>query len=257
MGTAGAAEAAAREIRALFGEDRTTHPGVLHVAAVWEAPDGRLLNLRIGPQTPKSDTDTFVLEWARARADAIVTTGRILRDERELQLGDERRERLGLAAWRRQVLGKVDPPSVLVLSRGEGLDFDHPVFASPRRIVVTGAAAAQRLGPVAAARGIEVVSRPEPGLVDTLGWAKQRGFETTLVEAGPSTNRSLYGPWPRVDELLLSRCQASALPAGVAGEPFVTLQQIRSSGLQETARQTREEAGHPWTFTRYTRDRPQ
>ena len=70
--------------RVLLGPGLDRALGVLHVAAVWETPDGRYRTLRVGEGAIRSASDAVVLSAARARADAIVTTGRILRDEPEL-----------------------------------------------------------------------------------------------------------------------------------------------------------------------------
>jgi hypothetical protein len=62
----------------LYGPGFEPREGVLHVTAV--AGLARR-TLRIDEHTPKSLADTVALNLARARADAIVITGKLLRDE--------------------------------------------------------------------------------------------------------------------------------------------------------------------------------
>ena len=67
-------------LEALYGvRELPRAAGVLHVAAVWAERPDRLTVLEITAQTPKSDDDAFALSLARARADAVLTTGAILR----------------------------------------------------------------------------------------------------------------------------------------------------------------------------------
>ena len=71
-----------RRVAALYGEvDWRGARGVLQVAAV---ADRAWVAIAIGPAAPSSATDRFVLGFARARSDAIVTTGAILRAEPDL-----------------------------------------------------------------------------------------------------------------------------------------------------------------------------
>ena len=65
-----------------FGAVPGMEKGALHVAAVWRPAGGdRNVVLRISDQTPSSEVDFLLLNLARARAEAIVTTGRILHEE--------------------------------------------------------------------------------------------------------------------------------------------------------------------------------
>jgi hypothetical protein len=107
-----------------------------------------LETIAIGPHSPKSATDFFLLNLARARADAIVTTGKILRDEPavEHRLQGADGEPAALAAWRRERLGKREPPCSVVLTTGREIDLFHPLFRSaPRVIILTGESAAGAL----------------------------------------------------------------------------------------------------------------
>lgn len=239
---------------------------MIHVASAWQAPDdGEWFSLRIGPETPRSPTDAFVLGLARARARAIVTTGRILRDEPGLVHRDDTAEGVALAIWRRERLGLDEPPQLVVLSRGSDLDLAHPAFAASRAIWVTGHAAAEaataraRLSAVgrsdaqADALGLEVIGRDRPGLLDTIALLHARGLAPVLVEAGPNTASVLYEEEGRVDELLLSICHAPSLAKSVRGARQPGADALARAGLVECSRQSRAEPNGRWTFTRHRR----
>ncbi len=251
-----AARCAAR-IREIFEDDLQAPPGVLHVTAVWQDAGGRLFTLRIGASTPRSATDAFVLGVARARCDAVVTTGRILRDEPEVlhRLPDD------LAAWRRQRLGRREPPLTVVLTARHDVDLAHPLLAR-RALVVTSRDAAPRL--VARVReagrgdGIEVVGRTAPSLRDLLSFLREeRGLADVCVEAGPATTAALYTEPPCVDELMLSVYLGSALPRGVRGGAFLgpgVLERVfpEPESLCRRFRRDEPESG-PWLFCRHRR----
>ena len=118
-------------IARLYGDDVDwcTATGRLHVAAIHAASERVLA---IGPAAPPSETDRFVLGLARARADVIVTTGSILRAEPELvhRFAETPQADAAFAAWRRSVLGRADPPRLLVLSASGDLPKAHPAFAA-------------------------------------------------------------------------------------------------------------------------------
>ena len=219
-------------VRQLYGTDLPVAGGVIHPTAVWQAPDGRFLTLRINADTPRSRHDRFALNLCRARADALVTTGRILREESLLSpdlLGDGPEVR-ALAAWRREVMGRPDQPLALVLTSGRGLDLDHPFFhAAATPIILTGHEAAESLMPGALARSIEIVDRDRPSIYSALDYLRnEAACRTVTIEAGPSTSRSLYRPVLEVDELLLSVYRSPGLPQSVAGGEF-----LPSSELQD------------------------
>lgn len=211
----------AKRIRALYGDDLLSSAGALHVTSVWSGAGGRLFTLRIGPACPRSATDSFVLELTRARADAIVTTGQILRDEPGLRTELEDPE---LVAWRRERLGKSEAPLTVVLSRRT--DLEHPLLAAPDAVV------------------------RHAGLRETLAWLREeRGATTVAIEAGPSTTRALYDEPLAVDELLLSICHLPALPAGVQGGELGDLAHLTSRFPRRSER-TREEESGAWSFLR-------
>ncbi|MEM9491879.1 MAG: hypothetical protein AAGC55_22225, partial [Myxococcota bacterium] len=143
--------------------------GVVHVTAVWARDH---LTLRINAETPRSEWDWFALNAARARADAIITTGKILREEPEVShaIQGPGRAAEGLTEWRRQVLGKTEPPYLLVLTSGRGLpergrlaDWHPALRGATRPILYTGSAAAHTLVSTAGPR-IRVVAAEQPGV---------------------------------------------------------------------------------------------
>jgi len=74
-----------RAALALFGSPLDTRPAVSHSTAVWRADEDQpVLSIRINEHSPKSELDFLALHIGRARADAIIITGKILREEPEL-----------------------------------------------------------------------------------------------------------------------------------------------------------------------------
>lgn len=230
----------------LFGEaiDWRRASGVVHVAAI-EARSRSVL--AVGPGAPSSATDRFVLGFARARADAIVTTGAILRAEPELvhRFADDPDDDRLWQAWRREVVGRSDAPCVLVLSERGWIPPTHPALSAPgRRILWTRTAAPPRPGAgEPAALGTQRLElRLDPGgvgegvggaaasLERAIAWLRAEvGATTIAIEAGPAATLGLYrraaerrsarpSP-PTIDELLLSLFAGVGAPL-VAGEAF-------------------------------------
>lgn len=199
------AERCEARIRALYGTGLPRSVGVLHVVAVWEAPGPSDCVMRIGPDTPKSATDLFVLDVARARADVIVATGKILRDEPRVRHAYRSDAAADLEAWRSLVLCRDEPPRSAILTSGRDLDLDHPLLRDANRpLVYTSPLAARRLAEAAAARGIEVIGRERLSIRDLVSDLELRGARTISIEAGPTTAVPLYEPRPLVRELMLS-----------------------------------------------------
>ena len=196
-----------------------------------------------------------MLALAEARADAIVTSGRNLRHEPQLVHAIDGPHAADLPEWRRHQLGRTEPPWTAVLSAGERVDLDHPIFRRwTRPMIFCTSANAARLAEAAAARGIEVVGRERPSLASLLEHLRvERGCRTLLLEVGPSTAAEMYPERPGVDELLLSVCSAERVEEAAKGEPFIPIEQLAAAGLELVSEVEREEESGLWLFQRYCR----
>ena len=253
-----AAPTTAREVAdalsTLFGDDFAPTPGVLATMATWDAPTGRFV-LRVGAGAPKSATDFFVLQHTRARADAIVTTGKILRDEPRLayDLEGSPAQRDALHAYRSDVLGKRHAAKVYVLTSGKDLDLEHPAFrswATPVLAVPDDATSA--VLDEAARRGI-AIERFARLDVRALVTSLRTRFETVTIEAGVTTARSLYDAPSLVDELVLGRFLGPTLTDAAKGAAFLDDAALeRALGPRRSDHRVDEPSG-PWAFARYRR----
>jgi riboflavin biosynthesis pyrimidine reductase len=257
-----------QRLASLFGEvDWRAARGLLQIAAI--SASTRAV-LAIGPHAPRSATDRFVLGFARARADVIVTTGAILRAEPDLvhRTADDPDVEAAFRIWRASILGKLDPPSLIVLSRSGDLPLDHPAIAAAASgIVWTSREGRARLGPLVGplavepgAGSIDAQERGSDdgrGLIDALALGR---FETVLLEAGPRTTRVLYAsrgeaPAVRLDELLLSRFEGPVAPAAL-GPPFVSEAALTARFPRPATSVRVEEPSGVWRFDRYRTDPP-
>ncbi len=239
--------------RELVGDDPARAGRVLHVASVWRDTAGAARVLRIGPTTPRSRHDTFLLSLARARAEAIVTTGRILREEPALTHGlrGPPELRAALAAWRRERLVLDSPPWLLVLSSGRELDPTHPAFHGPTRpLLFVPARAANAVRERFSATDVRVASLPEPSARLALDHLRRLGAKRITIEAGPSTARELYAEPARVDELWLASYAGDAPPAEAIGEPFVDETRLAAVLPEASTPSVRNEPSGAWVFTR-------
>lgn len=261
----------AGQIDALYGPvDWTRAAGCLHVAAI-DASSGDVI--AIGPAAPRSPTDRFVLGFARARADVILTTGSILRSEPDLvhRYSEDAEEQAGWAAWRRDVLGRAESPRLLVLSASGRFPLDHPALTSARGWIWTTEVGAAHLE--GAPSGLEIVTAPAT-LSDPVSAAVDFALSeqasasgtpdrvTVSVEAGPTAAARLYAPRDEavdaqsagVDELLLS-CFEGTLSEAARGPSFVAAS-LRSRRLGSVRSAVRvDEASGAWTFERYRAER--
>lgn len=238
--------------RELLGDDPARAGRVLHVAAVWQSGAGVARVLRIGPETPTSPHDAFLLSLARARAEAIVTTGKILREEPALTHGllGPPALRSALAAWRRERLVLGLDPWLLVLSSGRGLEPAHPAFHAPLRpLLFVPAAAATGLRERFAETDARVVSVPKPDVRLALEHLARLGAKRITIEAGPTTARELYAEPVRVDELWLASFGGRPAEA-VVGEPFVDEARLAAALPEASLPVARDEASGRWSFSR-------
>lgn len=272
-----------RQIESLYGQvDWPRQDGVLHVAAIASRPR---VAIRIGPAAPASGTDRFVLGLARARADAIVTTGAILRAEPALlhRYAEDERAQQDLSRWRAEVLSRSAPPALIVLSGSGRFPLDHPAVAAARAgCVWTSGEGARRLGSRLGALSVQQDeevgaegSTAAGALARLIAWARRReAFSTISIEAGPSATTALYALPPKrasashaesdaggdhdrrspggVDELLLSTFEGPLAQQAI-GPDFVSQDSIQARlGVARSCAARQEESG-PWRFERYRR----
>lgn len=246
-------------LRTMYGSDLSGASGVMHVAAVWRTSGHGFVTLRINSETPKSSHDYFVLNVARARADAIITSGRILREELELthEISGPAGTGVAIASWRSEVARKPAPPTSLVLTSGRHLDLDHPIFhGAGSKVVFTTPKAAASLREGEIKPGIRIVGRSEVGPREAVEFLRMEcGAETVSIELGPTSAGALYDRPSLVDELLMSILDTPTIPESVVGPPFIdaaTLDRVlstRSSPFR--VGETRGSGG--WAFVRYAR----
>jgi riboflavin biosynthesis pyrimidine reductase len=243
-----------RATRALFGSALDTRPAVSQSFAAWRSSqEAPLTTININDHAPKSELDWLALHVARARADGIIITGKILRDEPTLSYSLQADPRWGnaLAQWRERRWGIVDPPWLLILTSSGDIDFAHPVFHGwCRPVILTSDRTATRK---LAAAPCPVVSDEAPSLRQAIQHLHlARDCECVSVEAGPSTARDLYERPMLVKELLLSVYLEPELDERAQGDPLVTLSEIRRLFHNETSATHRDGDEH-WSFYRLRR----
>lgn len=235
-----------------FGKDPADERGVLHTAAVWEGPNGPRV-LRIGEHAPKSPTDFFLLHLARARADFVVTTGKILRDEPALtyDLGVGAGFADALLDYRRRYVGTAARGKVAVLTRGD-LDLGHRALHGwAEAWLFVPATAPSDLDERAAMHGLRVVRFPELGLDQALDAIRQDGARTISIEAGITTTAERYTRGVGFDELVLTRYLEPSIDCRAIGGRFperATLERIL--GPARTTFEVREPSGL-WVVDRF------
>ncbi len=180
-----------RAARVLFGSALDSRPLVSHSGAVWNDPESELLTtLRIGEYQPKSDLDFLALHIGRARADAIVITGKILRDEPALHYDLRADPRWGdaLVEWRERRWGLWEPPWLLILTGSGQLDFAHPAFHGwARPVIFTSDQTAERK---LADSPVPVVADAEPDIRKAIHHLHAaRDCQCVSIEAGPVDGR--------------------------------------------------------------------
>ena len=227
--------------------------GVIHVTSVWRRDENCHLTLRLGPETPTSHHDAFMLALCRARADAIVTSGAILRAEPDVdqRLNGPGRIGFALTQWRRQ-RGKTLSPKILLMTRKGDIDFAHPFFQQPGRIVVyTSREAAWSLESRAADAGVEIEATDEPTPGGAIRFLERAfGAASVVIETGPSIARQLYEPL-LVNELWLSTYTGATVATSARGgrqPPSETLRQLFDAAAPPL--RIKSDQG-PWSFTRF------
>jgi len=244
-----------RRLRALYGEvDWAAATGVVQVAAIG-GPDRRMIVP--GEHAPASETDRFVLAAARARADAILTSGANLRAEPGLrfELKDSGPGSRALLEWRSARLARTDPPILVVLSASGEIPVEHPALrGASAGFVWTTAAGAARLGARVGALEVVLGDPDLDGVVGAIRAARaDPGIETLLVEAGPRASAPLYRrgvAGERCDELLLSRFEGELAPAAT-GPPFVSDSEIEACFALAPSEARIVDSSGGWRFYRH------
>lgn len=234
------------QIEELFGvRELPRDAGVLHVTALSQHPD-QLRTIAIDAHSPQSARDHFALMLGRARADAIIITGKLLRDEPNyaiaLPAGD------GLRTWRKSVMQRDRDPELWVMTRSGEVDAGHPIWTSEVRPVVfttpAGGARLQQTLP-----DVERVEVDEPSLAKAIEAAQSRGSTTIVLEAGPSTTDAAYRD-RLVDELMLSRFYGPFDPQmNETRAPFTDAELETVLPLAGPRREHEETSGR-WSFQR-------
>jgi len=248
----------------IYGEEPTPTAGVIHVTAVWEDPDRELRVLRICDRTPPSATDAFLLGVARARSDVIVTTGASLRAEPGLHhsLDGLRRPGAALNAWRRERMGRSEPPCSCVLTASGQIDLRHRLFRdSPHTTVYTRPSAVDRLERNIAEAGlenVELVADENSSLARAVAHLKENcGFETVDIEAATLYDRvagtGSDGESVIVEELMLSRFEAGPPHAEVRGPALFNTSRLNESFSRSSEPYIGKEESGRWSFRRYLR----
>ena len=236
----------------LLGVDPAVAGGCLQTVATWLDGTGTRVALRICEATPRSETDFFLLNLARARAEAIVTTGRTLREEADVTHALQGPALVpdALAEWRRNVLGLGEPPLLLVLSSGRGLEPDHPAFHAPLRpiLFVPEAAAAPLRARFEGSAAVE--GRPRTGARQAVEWLRAQGATRITVEAGPSASAALYEEPCLADELWRSTYLEHELLSEVVGPALVPDAHLDGLLPVRTGGETVREPSGPWRFER-------
>jgi riboflavin biosynthesis pyrimidine reductase len=230
-------------LRALYGTTELPTRGVLHVTST--APSRQVI--AIGPGAPKSEGDFFLLNLARARADAVLTTGSIVRIEADYQLALQGPQAPSLARYRAEVLGKAGLPSCAIMTRDGRLPRLHPLWDDgTEKLVLTlpehvpalkreldGHATVLAVPQLDARRAVELL--------------QARGAALISIEAGPGANGALYEPPALVDELSLSVYEGPPVQLAAALTPRLL------DGLTLVSEVARDEQSGRWRYQRWLR----
>jgi riboflavin biosynthesis pyrimidine reductase len=252
-----------REVaREIYRSDTHGDVGLLHVAAVWKDECAGYRTLNLTPEIPRSEYDRFALNLSRARADAILTTGKILRSEPDLShdfFGPPALRR-AFGDWRRLIIAKEHLPLSVILTSGHMLSRHHPIFeGATRPMIFTSMDGRSRLETWAGPAQVEVVGVDQPSAEEALAYLLEKwGAETVSIEAGPSTALPLYrqASAPLIDELLLSVYLGDRVPGSVRGAPFLDPAALGRAFPYHSEPCVVSEPSGPWQFQRFTRRGP-
>jgi riboflavin biosynthesis pyrimidine reductase len=245
-----------RLVRVLYGDSLSGLSGVLHCVSCVRVPSdpAHLHVIAINQHAPRSPSDFFVLNLARAHADAIVTTAQVVRAEPQLSHQLQGPLAKGLARYRREVLGRSERQCVAILTRSAQLPVDHHMFQDPLDnfvLIPPEHAAALALQLAAAEANAEVVPVASLDIRTASDLLFQRGARTVLIEAGPSTASALYDPPARVQHLWLSRYEAPLDPRALGGA--LPVDAALFAGLECASEHMLTEPSGPWRFQHWLR----
>lgn len=204
-----------RELDALYGSHALGTRGVIHPVHAARGEAGRLHALRIDAQTPRSETDFFVLSLCRARADAVLTSAENLRREPKLSHALSGPWAPVLHAYRREELGK-GALACAILTRTGDVPLDHPVWddGTHKLLLAPPALVSGLRGRIG--RRAEVVAFDDADAADACALLHARGLALISVEAGPHSAAALYARHA-VDELWLTVFQRGTEAPALAG----------------------------------------
>ncbi len=226
--------------------------------AVSRIADGKHQVIAVGPESPGSRHDRFVLNTVRARADALITTGAILRSEPQLTGGllGTGPEVAALQSWRASS-GRSGEPTILVLTSGRAsrdgrsIDPDHPMLREADVVLFTGHRGAETLWRPMLDLGVEVVSHEQPSVAAARDYlVAERQASTIALEAGPRTSVPLYHSPSEITELYLSVFEGMLPPTILAGA-FLSPEDVLVSHVRPAHPVTVSEPSGDWTFHRF------
>lgn len=230
--------------------------GIVHMAAIWESSHGPRV-LRIGEHTPKSELDFFLLHVGRARATAIVTTGRILREEPGLRydLGVKAGFASALENYRSERVGLTSRPRLVVLTHGKDLPLSHPALHGwARPILFVPESAPDSLEQTAAMHAVEVRRFESLDLDVALEALVDEGERTISIEAGVATTAARYLRGSGFDELVLGRFLGNAIDARAIGDAFPERDVLERYYGPPVGEIRVDQSSGPWSFARYRRE---
>ena len=241
---------------AFFGLPRLERPKLFQSIATWHEPNSEdLITIAINEYGPQSSLDFFSLHLGRARTDAIVITGKILRDEPFLHYGLKNKPqwKQALTQWREVRWGLYENPWLLILTSGRDIDFNHPIFSSPvRPLFYTSEQGASRY---LSDCPYPVITDSQPDIRSAIEHLHQeQQCSCVSIEAGPSTSRQLYTTPIMVDEVLLSIYQGPVLNPLARSKTFFSMNQLKQ-GYTVISRVSMQDESGPWTFCRLQRSK--
>lgn len=146
--------------------------GITHVTLL-HSHNNTYRTIKTHHQSPKHTFDTFMLNLARASADAIVITGETIRTEPQLTMRLFGPYRSILQQYRNTVCDKPQPADIIVLTRDSSkIDAQHPILHTEHRVKYYS-------------------TTQRAALYHCLQHYKSN-YDSISIEAGPNTTLPLY-----------------------------------------------------------------